>query len=206
MQVTTLPVGMMQTNCYILQAEDGDVAVIDPGAEPERIMAALRRQNLTVKAIWLTHGHFDHIGAAVALASSFDCPIVACAAEVALLDDPTLNLSLDFARCPLAVQPDVVYTDNDNFRFGGTTVTVLHTPGHTSGSCCYLVDNLLFSGDTLFENSIGRTDFPTGDVNAMVSSLRRLAGLAGDCTVLPGHGPATSLRAERLSNPYMQKG
>lgn len=206
MRITTLPVGVMQANCYLLQAENGDIAVIDPGAESQRIQAVLQQKSLSVKAIWLTHGHFDHIGAAADLAADFRCPIVACRAETALLADPSLNLSRDFDGNPLTVVPDVLVFDGDTFAFGGTVVQVLYTPGHTSGSCCFAVEGLLFTGDTLFAGSVGRTDFPTGDMGVMARSLSRLAALEEDYAVLPGHGPATLLKTERLSNPYLQKG
>ncbi len=203
MQVQVIPVGMLQTNCYILSASDGTAAIIDPGDEAERIVRFVEGEGLSVKGIWLTHGHFDHVEAVLPLKEAFSCPIIACNAEKLLLGDPQLNLSGHFTDRAVSVSADILYTDNDTFDFGGTTVTVLHTPGHTSGSCCYLVESLLFSGDTLFESSIGRTDFPTGDMAAMQASLGRLAALDGNLAVFPGHGPATELDRERQHNPYM---
>ncbi len=203
MQVNTLEVGALQTNCYILRAADGSAAIIDPGDDADRIVQYVRAEGLTVKGIWLTHGHYDHIGAVAALKKIFSCPIIACQTELPLLADAGQNLSLLFTGRSMSLTADVLYAEGDTFDFGGETVTVLHTPGHTSGSCCYLLGNLLFSGDTLFASSIGRTDFPTGDPTAMQLSLQRLAAFDGDYTILPGHGPATLLSVERKHNPYL---
>ncbi len=203
MQVNVLPVGMLQTNCYILSAADNTAVIVDPGDEAQRIIRFVKGRNLSVKAIWLTHGHFDHVEAVLPLKEAFSCPVIACKAEQELLFDPMLNLSGHFNGRRVSLTADVYYVDGDTFSFDEQTVTVLHTPGHTSGSCCYLVGNMLFSGDTLFQCSIGRTDFPTGDVGAMQMSLARLAALEGNPVVYAGHGPATTLQAERQQNPYM---
>lgn len=203
MQVNTLEVGALQTNCHILRAADGSAAIIDPGDDADRILQYVRAEDLSVKGIWLTHGHFDHVNAVKALKTALDCPVIACQSEGMLLADATQNLSLVFTGQPVTLTADILCAEGDTFDFAGETVTVLHTPGHTSGSCCYLIGNLLFSGDTLFQSSIGRTDFPTGDSTAMCMSLQRLAALKEDYTVLPGHGPATLLSTERNHNPYL---
>jgi hydroxyacylglutathione hydrolase len=204
MQITTLPLGRMQANCYIVQAGDGTAAVVDPGDEAARLLQHLQSTGLRVTAVWLTHGHFDHIGAADALRAVFSCPIVALAAEAALLADPQKNLSSAFSPVPLTLTADTLLADGDTFAFGGETVGVLHTPGHTSGSCCYKLGKWLFTGDTLFDGSIGRTDFPTGDPKALSLSLERLAAIPDDLCVLPGHGAATTLAVQRAVNPYMR--
>lgn len=204
MQITTLPLGRMQANCYIVQAGDGTAAVVDPGDEAARLLQHLQSTGLRVTAVWLTHGHFDHIGAADALRAAFSCPIVALAAEAALLADPQKNLSSAFSPVPLSLTADTLLADGDTFAFGGETVGVLHTPGHTSGSCCYKLGKWLFTGDTLFDGSIGRTDFPTGDPTALSLSLERLAAIPDDLCVLPGHGAATTLAVQRAVNPYMR--
>ena len=194
----------MQANCYIVQAGDGTAAVVDPGDEAARLLQHLQSTGLRVTAVWLTHGHFDHIGAADALRAAFSCPIVALAAEAALLADPQKNLSSAFSSVPLSLTADTLLADGDTFAFGGETVGVLHTPGHTSGSCCYKLGKWLFTGDTLFDGSIGRTDFPTGDPTALSLSLERLAAIPDDLCVLPGHGAATTLAVQRAVNPYMR--
>ncbi len=203
MQVNTLSVGELQTNCYVLRTDDGSAAIIDPGADAAYIAAYVEAQKLSVKAIWLTHGHYDHIAAVEALKQQFKCPVVACRAEQDLLNDPRKNLSLLFTGQSITVVADCVYDDLDTFVFGGNTVQVLHTPGHTAGSCCYVVGEYLFSGDTLFAGSMGRVDFPTGNPSVMQTSLRRLADLDGEYIVLSGHGCATSLETERRQNPYL---
>lgn len=204
MQITTLPLGRMQANCYIVQAGDGTAAVVDPGDEAARLLQHLQSTGLRVTAVWLTHGHFDHIGAADALRAAFSCPIVALAAEAALLADPQKNLSSAFSSVPLTLTADTLLADGGTFAFGGETVGVLHTPGHTGGSCCYKLGKWLFTGDTLFDGSIGRTDFPTGDPTALSLSLERLAAIPDDLCVLPGHGAATTLAVQRAVNPYMR--
>ncbi len=203
MQVNALSVGELQTNCYVLRSNDGDAVIIDPGADAAYIAKYIETQNLSVKAIWLTHGHYDHIAAVEVLKQQFNCPVVACRVEQDLLNDPRKNLSLLFTGKPITVVADFVYDDLDTFAFAGETVQVLHTPGHTAGSCCYLIGEYLFSGDTLFAGSMGRVDFPTGNPSIMQTSLRRLANLDGDHIVLSGHGCATSLETERRQNPYL---
>ena len=204
MQVNTIVVGPLQTNCYVLSDTHGNAALIDLGDDADRILQYVRMHNLNVKGIWLTHGHYDHINAVPALKAVLPCPVIACEAEKSLLADGRKNLSLPFGGRPLALEADVWHKEGDVFPFGDETVTVFHTPGHTAGSCCYAVGNLLFSGDTLFENSIGRTDFPTGDPMTMRLTLQRLLALEGEYTVLPGHGPATLLSVERRENPYIR--
>lgn len=196
MKLTTLPVGAMQCNAYILQADNGDAVVVDPGDEALRIMHALETQAAHLTAIWLTHGHFDHIGAVNELAEKYACPVIAGAEETAVLHDGNLNLSLPFLGVPMTVTPTKVYRDNDTFTFAGETVTVLHTAGHTMGGVCYHIGNFLFSGDTMFAGSYGRTDFPTGDFATLMRSLSRLKTLPPKTVVLAGHGPATTIRNE----------
>ncbi|MBQ6706692.1 MAG: MBL fold metallo-hydrolase [Clostridia bacterium] len=203
MKVITLPVGPLQANCYLLYAGT-KAAVIDPGDEPDRIFRVLQDAGLTLQQIWLTHGHFDHVGAAERLREISGAPIIACLAEKNLLVDPYQNLSRTFDKKEISIQADLLYADGDTFDFAGETVEVLHTPGHTSGSCCYRIGDYLFTGDTLFAGSIGRADFPTGDGVALQLSLQKLAALYTPCAVLPGHGPATTLSEERNNNPYMR--
>lgn len=205
MQYITIPVGPLQTNCYIVYLTDGTAAIVDPGEDADRIIQTVRSRDLSVKQIWLTHGHFDHIGAVLTLKKVLDCEILACEQEQMVLQDVNLNLSTAFAGVPVSVQPDILLQDENTFAFGDTEVTMLHTPGHTVGSCCYLVDDLLFSGDTLFQLSVGRVDFPTGDGNTLLHSLGRLARLTENYTVLPGHGAPTTLAMERMQNPYMKQ-
>ncbi len=204
MQLLTLSVGALQTNCYILYTENGYAAVVDPGDQGEYIVQVLKERNLTVKQIWLTHGHFDHMGGVDLLKQVFDCKILAHCAEKTLLKDPSLNLSGVFGKNRISMDADIELKDEETFSFEGETVILLHTPGHTAGSCCFLIGDWLFSGDTLFAGSCGRVDFPTGDAVQMMGSLKRLSLLKGDYTVFSGHGEATSLVIERVKNPYMK--
>ena len=192
MNITTLPVGMLQTNCYIL--ENGSrCLVIDPGAEAEKVEAFLQDRGLTLEAILLTHGHFDHVGAVRTLAADTDCRVFLCTLDLALPDAMTYG--------PLYYTD--AYSDCDRLTLAGLTFDVLHTPGHTPGSVCLRFNDVLFSGDTLFDGSIGRTDFPGSSWEDMKASLARLKTLEDGLTVYPGHGPATNLGREKRYNPYL---
>ena len=195
MNILTLPLGSYQTNCYIVW-EDGrdDCIVIDPGYEPETVLAEVCRRGLSLGAILLTHGHFDHVGGVGFLAQRADCPIYIHRAE--------LSLPESFTDGPLLYTQN--YDEGDELSLAGLSLRVLHTPGHTPGSVCLLCEDTMFSGDTLFMDSCGRTDFPGGDDGLMRKSLNRLAQLQGDFKVLPGHGPATQLAEERKYNPYLR--
>ena len=195
MEMIHLNVGRLQTNCYLVwETGSTGCAVIDPGEEADRILRTARSKGLTVEAILLTHGHFDHVGAVKALHDKTGCKVYINMKELALpasLTDGTL-----------------FYTDNynggDTVTAGGLTFSVMETPGHSEGSVCLFVGDVILSGDTLFAGTCGRTDLPTGSWSQIVKSLQQLAQLPGDYTVYPGHGPSTTMNTERAQNPYMQ--
>ena len=195
MELKTFPIGSLQTNCYMVWEDGSDSCIlIDPGYEPELLLEQVRLQRKNLEAILLTHGHFDHVGGVKQIATETGCKVYICAEEL---------------KQPLRYSDGLHYTDTvaegDVLALAGLTLQVLHTPGHTPGCVCYLCGDTLFSGDTLFAGTCGRTDLPGGDFKAIQASLQRLAALEGDLRVLPGHGMASSLDIERRYNPYMQE-
>ena len=201
MQVKRLVLGSLATNCYILEDEETHAcAVIDPADDPYAIRQVIEDRGLTVSSILLTHGHFDHVGAVPALHRAYP------AAEVRIhpLDfaapDEMVRYKMPYLE---GVTP---YEDGDTVSVGGLTLEVLHTPGHSAGSVTLrLGEELLFTGDTLFHYSCGRTDLEGGSPAEMEQSLRRLMALPGNPSVLPGHDRASTLDAERAGNPYLRR-
>ena len=204
MQIIRLPVGMLQANCYLVAEAGGDAVVIDPGAEAERIIEAVRSRDLKVKHILLTHVHFDHMQAAADVAAATGADILAPEGDWPALTDPQLSLChMMPGGGSQTLSAAGKLRDGEVVEAGKLRLTVLHTPGHTPGSCCFLCGDVLFTGDTLFRGSVGRTDVPGGSYDALKRSLDRLAALPGDYTLLPGHDDATTLAEERAGNPYM---
>lgn len=207
MIIATLPVGMIQTNCHIVGCPETRVgAVIDPGGDPERILAEVERQGLSVKYVLNTHAHFDHTDANGAI-------IEATGATLALhpLDQPLLEASGGAAlfglRADPSPLPDVALHDGDELEVGTLHFKVLHTPGHTPGHVCFLeeAEGVLFDGDVLFHRSIGRTDLPGGNYRQMMDSIKRvLLALPDDTVVYSGHGPATAIGDEKRLNPWLR--
>ncbi|MCL1828021.1 MAG: MBL fold metallo-hydrolase [Oscillospiraceae bacterium] len=198
MLVKTLPVGYLETNCYVLCDEASkQCAVIDPGDEPDVIAAYVRDSGLRCAAILLTHCHFDHIGALGALLR--DLP-----ATVYLGEKDTkvqIGSSPGFFRPP---ENSVFCSEDDVIEVGGLKIKVIETPGHTPGGLTFVCLNALFTGDTLFCSSCGRTDFPGGDMDTLMRSLKKLHDLPGDFEVYPGHAESTNLERERKTNYYMR--
>ena len=186
MQIKSVTVGPVATCCYILSREDRpDCLVIDPGADPERILRAVGEKQIA--AILLTHGHFDHIGAVSALKGE-DTPLLVHELDAPMLGDPDLNVSRYLLRRNITAPPATDLLQEGNRRnLAGLEIEVLHTPGHTPGSVCYRIENELFTGDTLFEQGWGRTDFPGGDEHALFASLRRIMPIAQTIPFHPGH-------------------
>lgn len=194
MKYDCMPLGDYQTNCYFVWDETTmDCAVIDPGYEPETIATYLQKKQLRCKAILLTHGHFDHVGAVRALANMLRVPV--------WIHEKELDLPAQLTNGPLYFTDN--YAEGDTVSVGALQFQVLETPGHTMGSVCLLCGDLMFSGDTLFSGSCGRTDLG-GDMMTILRSLKRLGELEINCAVLPGHGPGSTLALERRYNPYMQ--
>lgn len=194
LKIHVLPLGDYQTNCYIVHEENStDCLIIDPGYEPEIISSYLEEKGLTPAAILLTHCHFDHVGAVKDLAAQYDCKV--------FLDRKELAMPPMLTNGPLYYTDS--YADSDKLTLAGIPIQVLETPGHTPGSVCLIMEDTLFSGDTLFAGSCGRTDLPCGDARAMRDSLRRLAALSENYRVCPGHGPSSTLNREKKTNPYL---
>ena len=203
LHIDRLPLGLYQTNCYVVRDESSrNCCLIDPGYDAELLLAHLQGQGLTLEAILLTHGHFDHVGAVKELVEATGCKLWMHQSDWSQHNDPTIAYFYPLANCDFT---EVQFCEEGEvISAAGLKLTALETPGHTHGSVCYLCENALFSGDTLFAGSCGRTDLPGGDWNVIQDSLSRLAGLKDDLTVYPGHGNSTTLAEEKLYNPYMR--
>ena len=193
---TRLPLGVYQTNCYIIHEENSHTCcVLDPGGEAKKVLELLANRGLKLEAVLLTHGHFDHVGAVKDLHEATGCRVFLCPEDLTMPAKWTAG--------------ELLYTDaygeGDKLELAGLHIRVLHTPGHTPGSVCLLVDDTIFSGDTLFAGSCGRTDLPGGDADTLMASLGRLDNLEGDYTVCPGHSASTTLAREKQYNPFIKK-
>lgn len=198
----TVPVGQIDTNCYLVGDEKAGVcAVADPGGSPEKVLAMIAKSGLEPKMILLTHGHWDHVGAIPALLEKYpDLPVYAHEKELCPADEPNPHYFF-----PHAGKNQRTYGEGDELSLGSLTLKALHTPGHSAGSVVILVEDVMLCGDTLFAGSCGRCDLPGGSEADMLASLARLGGLEGDYKVCPGHGRLSALEAERRGNPYMRQ-
>lgn len=198
--------GPVQTNCYFLFREDTrECVIVDPADEAERIQKYIESETLTPKAILLTHGHFDHIMAVEPIRKRYDIPVYAAKAERETLTDAARNLSDQLGGAMLSVEADCWLEDGEEMELLGQTVRCMLTPGHTVGGMCYYFPKagILFSGDTLFQESVGRTDFPGGSMSELIRSIReKIFVLPEAVQVYPGHGLMTSVKNEKMFNPF----
>ncbi|MGD0153601.1 MAG: MBL fold metallo-hydrolase [Thermacetogeniaceae bacterium] len=206
MIVKSLAVGSMMANCYLVWCEaTKEALVIDPGGEGRRILAEIAQEHLRVLYIVNTHGHVDHIAADAEVRSATGAKLMIHEEDAPLLSNSNLNLSLYVGTALPELQPDLLLHEGDEIACGEQVrLKVLHTPGHTRGGICLQGKDLIFTGDTLFEGSIGRTDFPGGSYEAIIKSIKdKILPLEDACLVYPGHGPATTVGRERAHNPYL---
>jgi hydroxyacylglutathione hydrolase len=204
-----LTVGPLQCNCFILgDVATGEAIVVDPGDEADRILAQVRRHRLTVKAIVQTHAHFDHVGASGPLGEATGAQICLHRDDTFLYDNLAMQAKLFGVPVPQAAPVSRWYDHGEEVKAGGLALSVIHTPGHTPGSVCLrmAIEGVLFSGDTLFCGSIGRTDLWGGSYEQIMTSIKeRLLILPDETVVYPGHGPETTIGDERRSNPFVQQ-
>ena len=193
--------GVFSTNTYILE-ENNKVIVIDPAGKNEKVDSLIGERELV--AILLTHGHFDHITGARDIKAKYGAKIVISKTDAPMLNSSRLSLAAFCNAEQNNVDADILVDDGDEIELGDIKIKVMSTPGHTSGSVCYIAQDCIFSGDTLFRCSCGRTDFPSGSPQQMAQSLKRLKELDGDYKVYTGHNSITTLDFERSNNPYMR--
>lgn len=205
--IKAMVLGPVQTNVYfIINDETKQCVIADPADRADRIISFIESEGLKPEAIILTHGHYDHIAGVEGVLEKWKLPIYASADEERILTDVELNHSLMSYGRGITVKADVFLKDGEEFDTAGLHFKCIHTPGHTEGSCCYIIDSMkaLISGDTLFEGSIGRTDLPTGSVPQMKKSLSgKIQTLPDDLNVYPGHGGATTIADEKRWNPFL---
>ena len=206
MEYKILPVGSMGTNCYLTWClKSKEALVIDPGFEPQTVLREIEALGLKVKYIVNTHGHMDHIGGNQELHSALNCPIAIGCEDALMLTDAHYNLSNMMRNPVLSPAPQILLQEGDSLDFGACSLQVLSTPGHTPGGISLYGHGLLFCGDTLFKQSIGRSDLPGGDHSQLIQAIKtKLLPLPGETKVLPGHGPETTLALEEASNPWLQ--
>ena len=207
MERKIMPLGAIGANCVILWEDPAAAWIVDPGAEPETINAFLEKKGLTPALVLLTHGHFDHIGALDGLLARYPgLPVHIGPGDVPMIGHPQNAWPPDYEVVKKTASLVADLVDGATLTAGGLTMHVIATPGHTPGGACFLFteQKLLLTGDTLFEGSCGRTDFPGGNQRQLNESLRRLAVLDPELMVVPGHGSITTIAREVASNPFLQ--
>lgn len=207
MKIDRFVIGPVGTNCYIVRNEDTDECfVTDPAACPPELVGHIRKEGLNVKAVLLTHGHFDHIMGLDDFLKEFPVPVYAFSEEKPLLESAELNSSLGMFGSSYTFSGAEYVSDGQILHIAGFEIRVIHTPGHTAGGCCYYIpaENVLISGDTLFRASVGRTDLPTGSMGDLVRSVReKLFVLPEETKVYPGHMEETTIGYEKKYNPFV---
>ena len=207
MKVGKFVLGPVATNCYIgINEETKECFIVDPATCPPEFVSYIKNAGLTVKAVLLTHGNFDHIMGLDALLKEFSVPVYAHETEREVLESEQLNSSASMLGQPYSFSGADYVTNRQELRIAGFEILVIYTPGHTIGGCCYYIEKekALFSGDTLFHGSVGRTDLPTGSMGQLVSSVRdRLFVLPDDTKVYPGHMEETTIGYEKKYNPFI---
>lgn len=205
MKLYGMPLGALGTNCYIVASEDTQEAlIVDPGASPEFVSDVLKKYNLKPVKILLTHGHADHISGVQGLVDEYNLPVYINEADIPYLEKANGNYN-EFvgAKVNFTVKPHVL-AEGDEIECGEIKLKVIATPGHTPGGICFYGNGILLAGDTLFQNSVGRTDLPGGSMADLISNIKnKLFTLPPETTVYPGHGPSTSIAWEKENNPFI---
>lgn len=202
----TVIVGQLAVNCYILGCEKtGKGIVIDPGADADRIIPVLSKHGLKIVHVVNTHGHFDHVGGNRKILRVTGADLLLHEADVPLLSRAVATAAAFGLSAENSPHPDGHLLDGMTIPFGDYELKVLHTPGHTPGGCCLYREGMVITGDTLFADSVGRTDFPGGSLEALMKSIHdKLLTLPDDTVVYPGHGPTSTIGWERIRNPYLR--
>lgn len=204
MEMITLLLGELATNCYLLDCGNNAVIAIDIGDAPQKVLEVLKSKNLDLKAILLTHGHYDHVAGVETVRQATGADVYIHEQDALMLESGKANLAYQLTDKPYQpVQEYQILKDNVILKIGNRQIKVMHTPGHTSGSVCYLIKNQMFCGDTIFKGSIGRTDLG-GNVSEMKESLKKIASLQQDYELYPGHFFHSTLAFEKQNNPYLR--
>ncbi len=208
LKIQKLPVGELEANCFLVSDEENNAVIIDPGAEPDYILSEIESLGIKPLAILLTHAHFDHFGAAAEVIEKYQIPLYVHTLDRPMVTSAEYSLAVQLGFGAMYRRPDEnfirTFEDNETLKFSEELeFLVIHTPGHSPGSSCFRHGEILFSGDTLFRDGVGRVDFQGGNIHDMRKSLARLGALEGDCKVYTGHYAETTLEHERRCGPYL---
>lgn len=208
LKIQKLPVGELEANCFLVSDEENNAVIIDPGAEPDYILSEIESLGIKPLAILLTHAHFDHFGAAAEVIEKYQIPLYVHTLDRPMVTSAEYSLAVQLGFGAMYRRPDEnfirTFEDNETLKFSEELeFLVIHTPGHSPGSSCFRHGEILFSGDTLFRDGVGRVDFQGGNIRDMRKSLARLGALEGDCKVYTGHYAETTLEHERRCGPYL---